>query len=314
MAFDFDELPRDAQKAFFAKLNAARGARGGRRGKVSSAEIQRAGETYEKEVKERKRRAAVDAWVEERRKYDTWPDLAMVNAVKKVLGTPEKDENGDGDPDELVGSGGKEDVSYGGVLGPESEETTAAGTEDPQDVSSVPEPPELTWLEKIQLLFEHMDAVLRERLAELDQLRIPLPGENRPGVPDTFRDFKRLRPIKSPPTVYETLNAIQGSVLGHESEAAGQKHHAISRKVFDALQRHKILRNHYRPRDRRLVVRAKDLPSHKGYQQWHREIDREVATWVDDNPDATPIQFEKYLHERYNKRDLRDRFPGRLGR
>ena len=67
----------------------------------------------------------------------------------------------------------------------------------------------------------------------------------------------------------------------------GQLHHAISKAVQAALQRHLTLRNLYDPRDPRFVTRAKDLLSHRGYQGWHREYERTVVRWITENRSAT---------------------------
>ena len=91
--------------------------------------------------------------------------------------------------------------------------------------------------------------------------------------------------------------------------AIGQVHHAISRAVFRALQEHRVLRGLYRVRDPRFVLRAADKTAHRGYQQWHRELDKEVADWLRANETATPAQFEAYLRSLYERPDLIQRFP-----
>jgi len=90
----------------------------------------------------------------------------------------------------------------------------------------------------------------------------------------------------------------------------GQLHHVISRKIFQALQRHPVLRNAYTARDPRLVTRAKDLASHRGYQTWHRALDEDVVRWIRNNIEATRTQFESYLKNLYKaSADLASRFP-----
>jgi RHS repeat-associated protein len=89
----------------------------------------------------------------------------------------------------------------------------------------------------------------------------------------------------------------------------GQVHHAISRKVHDALEQHPILRGQYQYRDQQFEVQARDPGSHRGYETWHRNTDAEVAQWIRSNPNATPPQFESYLMQRYSQPDLLGRFP-----
>ncbi len=89
----------------------------------------------------------------------------------------------------------------------------------------------------------------------------------------------------------------------------GQMHHAISRKVFAALQKHDVLVGVYRLRDSRLATRAKNLMSHIGYQSWHRQLDAEVVSWLAKHPAATRSTFERFLRSRYSDPDLLSRFP-----
>jgi hypothetical protein len=93
----------------------------------------------------------------------------------------------------------------------------------------------------------------------------------------------------------------------------GQQHHAVPKKVHRAIERHPNLRGQYQARDPRFVTQAKDLPSHRGYQRWHRELDGEVVKWVEKNPQATPADFDAYLRHRYSQPDLIERFPNGLG-
>ena len=89
----------------------------------------------------------------------------------------------------------------------------------------------------------------------------------------------------------------------------GQIHHPISKTVFNALDRHPILKGHYRARDPRFTTQAIDKAAHNGYQRWHIDLDNEVASWVNSNPAATPAQFESWLRWRYSQPDLVWRFP-----
>jgi hypothetical protein len=92
-------------------------------------------------------------------------------------------------------------------------------------------------------------------------------------------------------------------------ECTGQNHHVISKRIARALKRHLTLAGLYKARDPRFVARAKDEESHCGYQQWHRDVDREVVEWLRQNQKATSKQFEDYLREIYSRPEMRARFP-----
>jgi len=96
------------------------------------------------------------------------------------------------------------------------------------------------------------------------------------------------------------------------AQLTGQMHHGISRTVHKALQQHPNLRGLYQGRDPRFVTQARDALSHRGYQQWHRNLDTEVAGWIRNNPNATPAQFESYLRGVYQRPDILERFPSGL--
>jgi RHS repeat-associated protein len=108
-----------------------------------------------------------------------------------------------------------------------------------------------------------------------------------------------------------------GGAIGKEAaacgaKASGQLHHAISRRVHAALELHPVLKGVYKARDNRFVTRAKDLPSHIGYGDWHIALDDEVIQWLSDNPSANPAEFENWLRSRYEHDDLKSRFPSGL--
>jgi hypothetical protein len=92
-------------------------------------------------------------------------------------------------------------------------------------------------------------------------------------------------------------------------DCKGQKHHVISRPIAKELEEHQTLRGVYTPRDPRFVAQAKDEKSHCGYQQWHRDVDKEVIDWLRRMNKATPEQFERFLREIYNRPVMRERFP-----
>jgi hypothetical protein len=104
----------------------------------------------------------------------------------------------------------------------------------------------------------------------------------------------------------ERLARLNGVV-----KATGQNHHILTNKVMDALNEHRTLRGVFKRNDKRFQYPAKDLDSHNGYDQWHRDIDKEVVDWVEDeaNKEATPQEFIRYLHDFYQKPLHRSRIP-----
>jgi hypothetical protein len=108
-------------------------------------------------------------------------------------------------------------------------------------------------------------------------------------------------------TAAESLSQALGS--SEPPQCKGQEHHLISRRIARALSKHPTLKGLYKPRDPRFVARAKDEPSHCGYQEWHRKVDKEVIDWLDNYPKASPQQFMDKLREVYNRPEMRARFP-----
>ncbi|HEX5746363.1 MAG TPA: Wall-associated protein precursor [Archangium sp.] len=96
---------------------------------------------------------------------------------------------------------------------------------------------------------------------------------------------------------------------GEPPHCTGQNHHIISRPISEELEQHKTLRGLYTPRDERFVTRAKDRESHCGYQQWHRDVDREVIEWLQRFPKATRKEFEDFLRGIYSRPEMLKRFP-----
>ncbi|MFE8605437.1 Wall-associated protein precursor [Archangium violaceum] len=92
-------------------------------------------------------------------------------------------------------------------------------------------------------------------------------------------------------------------------ECTGQNHHIISKRIARALKNHPILKGLYKARDPRFVAQAKDEESHCGYQQWHRDVDREVVEWLREHSKATSRQFEDFLREIYSRPEMLARFP-----
>jgi hypothetical protein len=92
-------------------------------------------------------------------------------------------------------------------------------------------------------------------------------------------------------------------------KCTGQKHYVISKRIARALKRHPTLRGLYKPRDERFVAQARNKKAHCGYQKWHRAVDQEVISWLEEHQEATPEEFEAFLREIYNRSAMRWRFP-----
>jgi hypothetical protein len=89
----------------------------------------------------------------------------------------------------------------------------------------------------------------------------------------------------------------------------GQVHHAISKRVWKALEERPGVKGRYNYRDRRFESRAATPDAHKGYWGWHDKLDDEIVEWIGKEQNLTPERFEKYLHWRYAQPDLSWRFP-----
>jgi hypothetical protein len=85
----------------------------------------------------------------------------------------------------------------------------------------------------------------------------------------------------------------------------GQWHHVISNNILGRLEVHKTLKGKFGREP--LQVRGADKATHNGYDNWHRDYDKEVMKWLDDNPEASPDEFLAFLQKVYRKAD--DRFP-----
>jgi len=110
-------------------------------------------------------------------------------------------------------------------------------------------------------------------------------------------------------TEKEANAIIERGVVTVGSELTGQMHHVISKRIYDELTRHKVLRGKYKYRDGRFTSRAITKEAHKGYQTWHRDLDEEVVGWLKRNKQATTKQFEAWLRWRYRQKDVLKRFP-----
>jgi hypothetical protein len=107
----------------------------------------------------------------------------------------------------------------------------------------------------------------------------------------------------------DTGGCGSGQDPNEKQKCTGQWHHIISKMVWYALEKHPVLGGKYSYRDPRFVARAKDLKAHCGWQDWHRDLDKEIAAWIEQNEKATAQQFEAYLREVYARPELQLRFP-----
>ena len=101
----------------------------------------------------------------------------------------------------------------------------------------------------------------------------------------------------------------EGEAAPEPPDCQGQNHHVISRPIAKVLKDHETLGGLYEPRDERFVAKAKDEDSHCGYQKWHRDVDLEVMKWLRIERRAAQKEFEKFLREIYNRKEMRERFP-----
>jgi hypothetical protein len=110
-------------------------------------------------------------------------------------------------------------------------------------------------------------------------------------------------------TVEETAARIARITGVHAPN--GQNHHLLTNKVMRALDKHRTLRGVFKRDDKRFQYLAKDAEAHKGYDEWHREIDDEVVNWIKDrnNAEATPKEFIRYLHDYYQAPRQSRRIP-----
>ncbi len=145
-----------------------------------------------------------------------------------------------------------------------------------------------------------------------DKATKPATSPAKPTAPPNSSTLSTGQPKRSP-----------GGQLGSGKQASpntttwtkctGQVHHAISKTIHDALQKHDTLKNVYKARDNRFVTQAIDKAAHKGYETWHRNMEKQVEAWLDRYKDATPAQFEAYLRDLYRTdKELSWRFPNGL--
>ncbi|WP_434383268.1 Wall-associated protein precursor [Melittangium boletus] len=141
----------------------------------------------------------------------------------------------------------------------------------------------------------------RKAAQVLDQVEAALEQTSRM---EGKEDAHKARQLQA---VAESLSEALGSSA--TSQCKGQKHHLISRPISKSLEEHSTLKGLYKPRDPRFVLHARDEQAHCGYQQWHRDVDKEVIDWLDEHAKATPTEFMEKLRRIYNRPEMQARFP-----
>jgi hypothetical protein len=57
-----------------------------------------------------------------------------------------------------------------------------------------------------------------------------------------------------------------------------------------------------------LIIRGINAAAHRGYQSWHRSLDKETVKFLLNNPDIVPEDFYTYLNNVYGGADMVSRF------
>lgn len=150
----------------------------------------------------------------------------------------------------------------------------------------------------------------------MKRLLIKLPGGKVLEIPgqlleklsslSTSRRNKLIARAKAAKTKEESLDILKREIAA--SLRGGQVHHLISGEVHKAIQNHPILKGKYKYRDTRLEVIAISEEAHRGWAEWHRKLDTEVAAWIARNRSADEAVFEAFLRKRYSEPDVKWRF------
>jgi len=101
--------------------------------------------------------------------------------------------------------------------------------------------------------------------------------------------------------------ALTGSKIDEIIELMGQSHHILSINLIDALNKHDILNDIFGRDD--MVVQARDLASHRGFQEWHLSYDNEIVSWLVKNKTVGSKEFLNYLRNLYETSEMQYRFP-----
>lgn len=71
------------------------------------------------------------------------------------------------------------------------------------------------------------------------------------------------------------------------SKEAGEATGQVTNKTMKALDDHPTLKGKFNREDPMFKYMAADADAHKGYQQWHRDVDSTVIDCLQNNPKAT---------------------------
>jgi hypothetical protein len=130
------------------------------------------------------------------------------------------------------------------------------------------------------------------------------------------RTFTRVKPsaAETPPSTVGTNAAPSvAKTIAGATEPNGQLHHAISERVFAAIQKNDKLRGSFKLRDSQYTARAANLEAHNGYQKWHQDLDDEIIRKIKADDFHSAKDFAAWLYKRYKQPDLVKRFPNGLG-
>lgn len=130
------------------------------------------------------------------------------------------------------------------------------------------------------------------------------------------RTFTRAKPTpaETPPSTVGTNAAPSvAKTIAGATEPNGQLHHAISERVFAAIQKNDKLKGSFKLRDSQFTARAANLEAHNGYQKWHEELDKEIVAKIEAKEFLSAKDFAVWLYKRYKQPDLVKRFPNGLG-
>ena len=86
---------------------------------------------------------------------------------------------------------------------------------------------------------------------------------------------------------------------------AGQYHHVLSNRIMNALANHPLRGLFDRAAS---VIQALTSQAHRGYQAWHRLIDKNMVSWLQNHLNASPFEFWQEMYNQYNTKDMIKRF------
>jgi len=99
------------------------------------------------------------------------------------------------------------------------------------------------------------------------------------------------------------------SIRTNPCNANGQIHHLFSKAIMNALQRHPTLSGLFNRENPLFKYPAANRDAHKGYQEWHRNVDNEVVQWLRSREDATIQEFTGLMMKIYQRPEISGRVP-----